>query len=812
MAVRLMQRWMGSGFLLLQSIFYFDIRIFPCNTGHNDTRPTSSAEGRLIVPTLVGLRHIAYVHKGDLNIGHLVTVRADPNGGCQAEVSASGVLRAEAMKYAVERINNDPDLLPNITLGFVAYDDCGDEIRALKVAVYLVGDPSVDGNSSSSCSCSDNGTSTAFADRCNAAATAVTDDVDSAGNDASTEELQPHDVVGVLGTINSMQATAVAQFFGVFELPLMSLYATSDVLSDKSRYEYFMRLVPPDVRQAQTLLNVVGRLGWTYINLVYTDSSYGKNAAGDVESLLRTPDPVYAGVCLADSLKIPSDATKTNFENIVRVLVDNDAARVILTFISSYQQGDFFDAVRRLAGVGRLFFLSGDAVNGAASQPFMDVLVGGIYTDLPNNPVPGFVDYVDARTPMANVADDDVWFVELWENVFNCSFDDDGTTTSNTSCADSSPASSTTMTMTLGSMKVFDDDWEVPHTSRIYDGTYVYAHALHALIAERCPSAFVDRRLLNGCFAGPDLLRQLKRTSLDATIGRIEFDDNGNMVGDVVIWQFQRSGSSAATATATANGNAGTTYASVNIGRWSSATNVIDLSPELIDWSMFRPAGVAVESVCSRPCRAGEYVIWQAVACCWRCQPCRSDEIVISNATACAACPSLTWPDADATGCRPIAPTYLRLGDPISTALLGLAAVGAATSVAVVAVYVVRGDHRLVRATNRGLSLTILVGTLVAYVSVVGFVAAPTDGVCLTRGVGFHVGINLLYAPLLVKNVQIFRIFDGGKSSVKLPLFVGRKAQIAMTAAAVVAQVCPFVRLRRSRPAMFKISNSDVLL
>ena len=205
-------------------------------------------------------------------------------------------------------------------------------------------------------------------------------------------DLQPRDVVGVVGTLTSMQATSVAQFFGIFQLPIMSIYATSDALSDKTRYEYVMRLAPPDSIEEATLVKVLLNLGCSYISLVYTDSSYGQNATDQVEQFLRD-NPDY-GTCLAVSVKIPNDAGRADFDIVVGALMAEKGARVVMAFVSFYQQTNFFDAVRCLVRVGWFLWLSGDAMAGTENDQFMDMFVGGIYTNWPRSPVPGFEDYM----------------------------------------------------------------------------------------------------------------------------------------------------------------------------------------------------------------------------------------------------------------------------------------------------------------------------------------------------------------------------------------------------------------------------------
>ena len=67
------------------------------------------------------------------------------------------------------------------------------------------------------------------------------------------------DVVGVVGPGSSSEAVMVAGLFSVLQLPLLATMATNDELSDKSRYEYFTRLVPPDKFQVGPVLDRVIR-------------------------------------------------------------------------------------------------------------------------------------------------------------------------------------------------------------------------------------------------------------------------------------------------------------------------------------------------------------------------------------------------------------------------------------------------------------------------------------------------------------------------------------------------------------------------
>lgn len=65
--------------------------------------------------------------------------------------------------------------------------------------------------------------------------------------------------------------------FSLFEqIPQISYASTSAELSDKSRFEYFSRVVPPDNFQAQAIVEMVAKLGWKYVSTVAVEGDYGE--------------------------------------------------------------------------------------------------------------------------------------------------------------------------------------------------------------------------------------------------------------------------------------------------------------------------------------------------------------------------------------------------------------------------------------------------------------------------------------------------------------------------------------------------------
>lgn len=55
----------------------------------------------------------------------------------------------------------------------------------------------------------------------------------------------------------------------------VSFFSTSPELSNKQRFEYFTRTIPSDHHQVKAMVEIVRRMGWSYISIIYEESNYG---------------------------------------------------------------------------------------------------------------------------------------------------------------------------------------------------------------------------------------------------------------------------------------------------------------------------------------------------------------------------------------------------------------------------------------------------------------------------------------------------------------------------------------------------------
>jgi len=55
----------------------------------------------------------------------------------------------------------------------------------------------------------------------------------------------------------------------------VSFFSTSPELSNKQRFEFFSRTIPSDHYQVKAMVEIVRRMQWSYVSIIYEESNYG---------------------------------------------------------------------------------------------------------------------------------------------------------------------------------------------------------------------------------------------------------------------------------------------------------------------------------------------------------------------------------------------------------------------------------------------------------------------------------------------------------------------------------------------------------
>ena len=215
---------------------------------------------------------------GDIILGGLFAVHTfvpeSDHGICTDAVKDQGIQSLEAMLHAIDAINTDPDLLPNITLGYDIRDTCRSEKVGLDESVDMVL-----ANDSESC----------------------------------PPKLLPP-VMAVIGPLESHVSIQVANLFCIFWILQVRYASSSTALNNRNTYSYSFATYPATNSQVQAIVDIILHYKWNHVSAIFSHKSYGESLVNNLLYLAKENDicldfvePIYTDFAQPDFLKLAKE-------------------------------------------------------------------------------------------------------------------------------------------------------------------------------------------------------------------------------------------------------------------------------------------------------------------------------------------------------------------------------------------------------------------------------------------------------------------------------------------------------------------------
>ncbi|XP_023327303.1 metabotropic glutamate receptor 8 [Eurytemora carolleeae] len=625
-------------------------------------------------------------------------------------------------------------------------------------------------------------------------------------------------VAGVIGGALSGVSIMVANILKLFRIPQISYASTSLELSDKSRFEYFSRVVPPDNFQAQAMVEIVKQLGWTYVSTVAAQGEYGEKG---IASFIQIA--TKSGICIATSAKISRHAGIQEFDGIVDALLEDYRAKAVVLFVDEDKTRKLLSATTRKGVAGKFYWIGSDSW-GAKIFPVRDQewAAEGAITILPKrSEISGFDRYFKNLVPSQHAectpqeeADKKVncrnpYFREFWSKHHRCKFP--GLKVGFETEGD--------CTGKEGLHKHLQEGL-VPF---VVDAVYAMANSLHNLVLDVCcnstqlystreeeTEACVSAGRFKICEAiqpvpeGKQLLNYIRKVSFTSIqgpdIGDVKFNEDGDAMGRYSVYQYQRQPKE----------NSKGRWEYVWIGefgeresyRWNNV-NETGVYPEIegytaqelyfeverARWNIMEniSTGSIPASICSLPCGMGEIKNFET-ACCWSCVACREDSIVVSEDT-CLKCPVGYVSNYFKDTCIKIEPDTISWLNPWAFFPLILSSVGILLTLEVFTAFILYNKTSVIMASGRELCYVLLSGILISYLIPFVILARPTPLSCtvLRGGLGFC--LCICYSALLTKTNRISRIFSSCAKGNQKPKWISPRSQVLICLGFVSVQM-----------------------
>ncbi|KAK2912393.1 hypothetical protein Q8A73_006506 [Channa argus] len=400
-----------------------------------------------------------------------------------------GFRDAMTMAFAIDEINKNSNLLPNVTLGYTLYDNCGALIIGLSGALSLA-----------------SGQEEQFMLQENCSGTPP--------------------VLGIVGDSYSTFSIAISHVLSLYKMPIVSYFATCSCLTDRKQFPSFFRTIPSDAFQVRAMIQILKHFGWTWVGLVVTDDDYGLNVAQSFQTGL-----VQSGAgCLAYLEVLPWENNPNEIRRIVH-MIKTSTARVVMVFVHKIHIIEIMEEVVRQDVTGRQWIASEAWAAGSMIQTprLMPYLGGTLGIAIRRGELAGLRDFLLQIRPDKIYENNIV--KQFWEHTFQCRFD---------------PAYSVGVLCT-GEENIENVETELLDLSNlrpeynVYKAVYALAYALHDML--RCEPG-------RGPFSGNScatlqtlepwqLVHYLQKVNFTTSFGdQVSFDENGDVlpIYDIMNW------------------------------------------------------------------------------------------------------------------------------------------------------------------------------------------------------------------------------------------------------------------------------------
>ena len=636
----------------------------------------------------------------------------------------TGIMYSEALKWAIDRVNEQPSYLHGYQLAINKIYDSSieEEVQKnvldtfMKKIPFLIGSPSPDTSYISSI---------------------------------------------LTKTFQNINAVSYSATYSDFDS-----YTQSDGNSDKTE-ERMLRTVPSDRFRVDAAVTLVKDLQWNFISVV---SSYGYN--GERESLHFTSKLSSVGACLAAQVDLPKIPVDEDFRKTVDNLGSDSRLRVVVLFTTSDDTKNFIKMLKKMNLSKRFQLL---CVYGCTH--YVDVVKGNeeiadgtLSLDLHLPDTTAFKKYFLNKKPTSNSREH---FNLYWERLFDCSLNQTHLRkytrmcTTNEKMAEGHGYYSKTLVHT-----VMDAVFHLARTVRGFLTVYCHLDRSWTTHDKPCPldsskakeyskyfhSVLMQHAYSDGTLFPTDLKPLLMEEQSTDQIVRYDvyqYTFNNRKQQNIKVWQWM-------------------------VDRKNENTKHSGMSDFLnTTWHQSTNSSLAQIGTCSAECPLGFVRDYDRnslkAKCCWSCKKCPRNNRVINNT--CLPCKQTEVVGHLYQTCLLMQETKINWNNPVVLCFIILSVLGVGLTVFVALIFCWYNDNIIVRASGRDLSYIILLGICFTFSCCFVFIWQTTQTTCILRGGLPGFSFLTCYAPLFLKTIRIYRIFVGAQKSVSRPAMVSTQSQ-----------------------------------
>ncbi|XP_075399023.1 vomeronasal type-2 receptor 116-like [Tenrec ecaudatus] len=600
-------------------------------------------------------------------------------------------------RFAVEEINRNPLLLPNISLGVRLYNAFPSVVRTLESVLGWLSDkePPIPNYTCQS----------------------------------HTKNM------AVIAGIPSEFLEQAGALLELYRTPQISHGTFGPLLKTKDQFSSLYQISLNHSCLASGLVSLLIHFGWTWVSILVPDDPKGEKFLWDLRKEMN-----IRGVCAALIEKIP--VTKIMYiprdaKYLPRVLDSSANAFIIYGEISTLLTMALIDDYNFMTH--KIWIIASQLdFSLISSFHLLDIFHGTLFFSHLNAEIPGFKDFFRTVTP--SKYPEDVFLTRYWLFYFNCSLA--GAVRGEIhECPPNASLESVT------EHKI--DTTVMKSTNDLYNAVHMVARALHDMV-------FMDEETRHQmeaehpAFFPWQLHPFLKNAHLENSAGEhVSLNENRNCVSRYDIMNFLNF-----------PGGLRLSMKVGEFTPQHRSGQGLMIQEELIEWPFgFTQTPHSVCTNSCDPGFIKITQDWKPF-CCFDCIACPEGEMSNhTDSDTCMECPHSQYPNMERNRCVPKMVVFLAYDDPLGMALACTALGFSVITAVVLWVFVKHRDSAIVKANNRTLSYVLLLSLLLCFLCSLLFIGRPDTATCILRQITFGVVFTVAVSAVLAKTITVILAF-----------------------------------------------------
>ncbi|XP_053234818.1 vomeronasal type-2 receptor 26-like [Podarcis raffonei] len=635
--------------------------------------------------------------------------------------------------FAIQEINQNPRLLPNITLGYNNYETFFHGRITYEALVDLVSSRQVN-VPNYNCGGQNN-------------LIAVLE-----GADSDSE--------------NSIQ---ISSMLSIYKMPQVSYAFGSHVLNDKRQFPFFYRTVPNEEAVYPLIVKLLHHFRWTFIGLIAPDTENG-------EMFMKTLTPIFVenGICVAISLSIP----QINTNRVTVKVPPSEKWRQVQVFLYYVESTYFWKGMQ----VAEMIF--DKLVKPTVGKVLITTSMWDLSVDLIELIINGLdfqhfhsiLSFSIGLNKWAKYDDIDAFFYaikQFWEEAFTCSY-----------LEHTLSVKSWARCQEREELEMLPQEYLERLLSlnsyRIYNTVQAVARSLNAAYSSRSKWRLKDSLEVQRLqpwqlhsFLGD---AQFYNSSMD----RVYLDENGELAADldIVNWVVFPNKSLLRER-----------IGSIKRQRSLALKCTMDQNATVCPKWHNQPLPT---SRCVENCQPGYFKVVQEgmLLCCYDCVPCAEGTMATQeDAEHCNRCPEDQHPNKDRDQCFYKIITFLDYEEALGIFLASFALFLSLTTCVVLGIFIIFRETPIVKANNRNLSYILLISLLLSILSSLLFIGRPRKATCLLRQMAFSIIFSVAISSVLAKTITVVLAFLATKPGNTMRRWLGKSLANSIVISCSIVQV-----------------------